>query len=271
MSPLPSPRAPRWHPRQRDRHSAGSLRRHLVPAWTVGLGQVCGVVRGVRRPAVAAGPHRIAAAARAAGAGPHGKRRAPSHAVPDDADAARHCVPAERAHVPGRHAGGRPGPMWLPDPGPRRSPWARAAAPWLVGGWLVGALAVAGLLAWDIRRIALITRRAAPLHQGPLYDLAPSSGGRARRPAPGSPGAQPGAVDAGELGLPRTRSSCCRRRRGAGTSSASAWCCGTSSPTCAGETMPATWPSSCACALHWPNPLALAGGAPGAPGAGAGV
>ena len=62
--------------------------------------------------------------------------------------------------------------MWLPDPGPRRSPWARAAAPWLVGGWLVGALAVAGLLAWDIRRIALITRRAAPLHQGPLYDLA---------------------------------------------------------------------------------------------------
>lgn len=50
-------------------------------------------------------------------------------------------------------------------------PLARAAAPWLVGFWLLGALVVLALLVRDVRRIARVTRRAAVLRRGPLYDL----------------------------------------------------------------------------------------------------
>jgi HEAT repeat protein len=50
-------------------------------------------------------------------------------------------------------------------------PRLRAAAPWLLGVWLLGALAALGLLLRDVRRIARVTGRAATLRRGPLYQL----------------------------------------------------------------------------------------------------
>jgi HEAT repeat protein/beta-lactamase regulating signal transducer with metallopeptidase domain len=49
---------------------------------------------------------------------------------------------------------------------------ARTAAPWLLGAWLAGALAVLIRLSRDVRRIARLTRRAALLRRGPLHELA---------------------------------------------------------------------------------------------------
>jgi HEAT repeat protein/beta-lactamase regulating signal transducer with metallopeptidase domain len=48
----------------------------------------------------------------------------------------------------------------------------RRAAPWALGVWLLGALGVLAALARDVRRISRVARRAAPLHRGPLFDLA---------------------------------------------------------------------------------------------------
>ena len=48
----------------------------------------------------------------------------------------------------------------------------RLAAPWLVGGWLLGALVVFWRLARDVRRISRLTGRAALLRRGPLLELA---------------------------------------------------------------------------------------------------
>lgn len=51
-------------------------------------------------------------------------------------------------------------------------PLARQAAPWILALWLAGALVVLSRLARDIRRIALVTRRAATIQRGHLADLA---------------------------------------------------------------------------------------------------
>ena len=51
-------------------------------------------------------------------------------------------------------------------------PLARDAAPWLLALWLAGALFVLTRLGRDIRRIALVTRRAATVRRGPLADIA---------------------------------------------------------------------------------------------------
>ena len=51
-------------------------------------------------------------------------------------------------------------------------PLARAAAPWLLALWLIGAVFVLARLGRDVFRIAMVTRRATTPRRGPLAELA---------------------------------------------------------------------------------------------------
>ena len=83
-----------------------------------------------------------------------------------EAAGARHMVPPGREHGMTSMTAGRRsenGTAWRAR--------ARAAAPWLLGAWLMGACVTLGLVVRDVRRIARVTRRAAVVRRGPLYDL----------------------------------------------------------------------------------------------------
>jgi HEAT repeat protein/beta-lactamase regulating signal transducer with metallopeptidase domain len=47
-----------------------------------------------------------------------------------------------------------------------------AAAPWMLGAWLMGVLVVVAMLVRDLRQISRVTRRATTLRRGPLYEMA---------------------------------------------------------------------------------------------------
>ena len=122
----------------------------LLPALTLSLPPLDTLTPGEPQP--------VPPAARAVPSPPVPPEPAPAHAI-------RHTPATAMEFRPTQDA------MWLSDPAPRRSAWARASAPWLVGAWLAGVLLAVGLLVRDVRRIARLTRRAAPLRQGPLYEL----------------------------------------------------------------------------------------------------